>query len=53
MIPPAALRIMAPRAGAIVVEMTGSHAIYVSQTNAVAGLIKQAAQGAVAATARS
>jgi hypothetical protein len=33
--------------------VNGSHAIYVSQPNAVAALIKQAAQGASAATAAS
>jgi pimeloyl-ACP methyl ester carboxylesterase len=51
MIPPAAQRMMAQRAGATIVEAAGSHAIYVSQPNAVAALIKQAAQGAMAATA--
>lgn len=51
MIPPPAQRMMAQRAGATIVEAAGSHAIYVSQPNAVAALIKQAAQGAVAATA--
>jgi pimeloyl-ACP methyl ester carboxylesterase len=51
MIPPPAQRMMAQRAGSIVVEGVGSHAIYVSQPNAVAALIKQAAQGAAAATA--
>jgi pimeloyl-ACP methyl ester carboxylesterase len=51
MIPPAAQRMMAQRAGSTVVEAAGSHAIYVSQPNAVAALIKQAAQGAMAATA--
>jgi hypothetical protein len=37
--------------GIDVVEVAGSHAIYVSQPNAVAALIKQAAQGVAAATA--
>ena len=32
-----------PRAGSTVVEVAGSHAIYVSQPQAVADLIKQAA----------
>ena len=53
MIPPAAQRFMSERAGSTVVEVAGSHAIYVSQPNAVAALIKQAAQGATAATAAS
>ena len=43
MIPPPAQRIMAKRAGATVVEVKGSHAIYVSQPKAVAALIEQAA----------
>lgn len=53
MIPPPAQRFMSERAGSIVVEVAGSHAIYVSQPNAVAALIKQAARGAAAATAAS
>jgi pimeloyl-ACP methyl ester carboxylesterase len=53
MIPPPAQRFMSARAGSTVVEVAGSHAIYVSQPNAVAALIKQAAQGAIAATAAS
>jgi pimeloyl-ACP methyl ester carboxylesterase len=53
MIPPPAQRFMSERAGSKVVEVAGSHAIYVSQPNAVASLIKRAAQGAVAATAAS
>jgi pimeloyl-ACP methyl ester carboxylesterase len=44
MIPPAAQRFMAKRAGATVVEVAGSHAVYVSQPDAVAGLIAQAAK---------
>jgi len=51
MIPPPAQRFMSQRAGSTVVEVAGSHAIYVSQPNAVVALIKQAAQGAAAATA--
>jgi pimeloyl-ACP methyl ester carboxylesterase len=43
MIPPPAQRSMSARAGATVVEVAGSHAIYVSQPAAVAALIKQAA----------
>lgn len=46
MIPPPAQRVMAKRAGATVVEVAGSHAVYVSQPNAVAGLIAKAAKGA-------
>ncbi len=45
MIPPPAQRLMAKRAGATVVEVPGSHAIYVSQPDAVAKLIATAAQG--------
>jgi len=45
MIPPPAQRFMSKRAGSTVVEIAGSHAIYVSQPNAVATLIKDAAQG--------
>jgi pimeloyl-ACP methyl ester carboxylesterase len=44
MIPPPAQRTMAERIGATVSEVAGSHAIYVSQPAAVAGLITQAAQ---------
>ena len=44
MIPPAAQRSMAKRAGATVVEVAGSHAVYVSQPGAVAHLIEQAAK---------
>jgi pimeloyl-ACP methyl ester carboxylesterase len=44
MIPPAAQRFMSSRAGATVVEVSGSHAIYVSQPTAVAKLITQAAK---------
>jgi pimeloyl-ACP methyl ester carboxylesterase len=53
MIPPPAQRFMSARAGSTVVEVAGSHAIYVSRPDAVAALIKQAAQGIVAATAAS
>jgi len=44
MIPPPAQRIMSKRAGATVVETSGSHAIYVSTPDAVAGLIATAAR---------
>jgi pimeloyl-ACP methyl ester carboxylesterase len=43
MIPPAAQRTMAQRAGSDVVEVAGSHASYISHPDAVAGLIKRAA----------
>ena len=43
MIPPAAQRTMSERAGSTVVDADGSHAIYVSQPQAVADIIKQAA----------
>jgi pimeloyl-ACP methyl ester carboxylesterase len=43
MIPAPAQRSMSARASATVVEVAGSHAIYVSQPAAVAALIKQAA----------
>jgi len=46
MIPPDAQRFMSKRAGSTVVEVKGSHAIYVSQPQAVASLIERAAQGA-------
>jgi len=42
MIPPPAQRFMSKRAGSTVVEVAGSHAIYVSQPNAVAALIEKA-----------
>ncbi len=45
MIPPPAQRFMSQRTGSTVVEVAGSHAIYVSQPNAVAALIEQAVQG--------
>jgi pimeloyl-ACP methyl ester carboxylesterase len=43
MIPPDAQRAMSKRAGSKVVEVKGSHAIYVSQPQAVAALIEEAA----------
>lgn len=42
MIPPPAQRFMSERAGSTVVEVAGSHAIYVSQPKAVAALIEKA-----------
>jgi len=44
MIPPAAQRLMAKRAGATVVEAKASHAIYLSRPGLVAALIQQAAK---------
>jgi len=44
MIPPPAQRFMSKRAGSSVVEVKGSHAVYVSQPEAVADLIKKAAR---------
>ena len=43
MIPPPAQRAMSERAGATVVEVPGSHSVYVSQPEATADLIRQAA----------
>ena len=43
MIPPAAQRLMAKRAGSTVTEVPGSHAVYVSNPQAVADVIEQAA----------
>jgi pimeloyl-ACP methyl ester carboxylesterase len=44
MIPPPAQRSMSKRAGSSVVEMKGSHAVYVSQPRAVAELIQKAGE---------
>lgn len=44
MIPPDAQRAMSKRAGSTVIEVKGSHAIYVSQPEAVAALVEQAAR---------
>src|SRR6202521_5469320 len=52
MIPPAAQRLMSKRAGATVVEVKGSHAIYVSQPQAVASVIEKAAKGVRAMATR-
>ena len=46
MIPPPAQRFMSKRAGSTVVEVAGSHAIYVSQPMAVAALIAKAVKEA-------
>jgi pimeloyl-ACP methyl ester carboxylesterase len=45
MIPVPAQRMMAQRAGAKVTDQAGSHTVYVSHPEAVAAVIKQAAQG--------
>jgi len=45
MIPRDAQRAMSKRAGSTVVEVKGSHAVYVSQPKAVADLIMKAAKG--------
>jgi pimeloyl-ACP methyl ester carboxylesterase len=52
MIPPPAQRFMSERAGSTVVEVAGSHAVYVSQPNAVAKCIEMAAQGAMSGSTR-
>jgi len=52
MIPPDAQRSMSKRAGSTVVEVKASHAVYVSQPQAVAALIEQAAAGARLAAAK-
>ena len=49
MIPPDAQRAMSKRAGSTVVEVKGSHSVYVSQPQAVASLIEKAAKGAAGA----
>ena len=45
MIPPPAQHFMSKRAGSKVVEVKGSHAVYVSKPDAVAALIEEAAKG--------
>jgi pimeloyl-ACP methyl ester carboxylesterase len=45
MIPPPAQHFMSKRAGSTVVEVKGSHAVYVSKPQAVAALIEKAAHG--------
>jgi pimeloyl-ACP methyl ester carboxylesterase len=47
MIPPSAQRAMSKRAGATVVEVKGSHSVYVSQPQAVAAIIEKASKGAL------
>jgi hypothetical protein len=53
MIPPPAQRAMAERAGAAVTEVAASHAVYVSQPEAVVDLVKQAAAARFSVSARS
>ena len=49
MLPPEAQRLMSKRAGATVVEVKSSHAVYVSHPQAVAHIIEEAARGALVA----
>ena len=53
MIPPPAQRAMSERAGSTVVEAPGSHSIYISQPEAVAKLIAQAAREALVESAQA
>ena len=53
MIPPPAQRAMSERAGSTVVEVPGSHSIYVSQPRATSDLIKRAAKQARVAAAET
>jgi pimeloyl-ACP methyl ester carboxylesterase len=48
MIPPAAQRFMATRAGSTTVEVPGSHSVYISQPQAVASLAQRASLGSAA-----
>jgi pimeloyl-ACP methyl ester carboxylesterase len=50
-IPPPAQRLMSARAGSTVIEVPASHAVYVSQPDAVAALIEMAAEEIAAAPA--
>jgi pimeloyl-ACP methyl ester carboxylesterase len=52
MIPPPAQQFMSKRAGSTVVEVKGSHAVYVSQPSAVAAIIEKAALAATSASAQ-
>ena len=49
MLPPDAQRLMSKRAGATVVEVKSSHAVYLSHPQAVAHIIEEAATGALVA----
>ena len=53
MSPPPAQRAMSERAGSTVVEVAGSHSIYVSRPAAVAALIEQAASATTSAGAKT
>ena len=53
MIPPPAQHFMSERAGSTVVEVAGSHSVYVSQPAAVSSLIQEAAKGAKSAATSS
>jgi pimeloyl-ACP methyl ester carboxylesterase len=50
MIPPDAQRAMSKRAGSAVIEVKGSHAVYVSQPQAVASIIEKAAKSVALVT---
>ena len=50
MIPPDAQHAMSKRAGSTVAEVSGSHAVYVSQPRTVAAIIAEAANGVALAT---
>jgi len=50
MIPPDAQRAMSKRAGSTVIEVSGSHSVYVSQPKAVADLIAKASTSVALAT---
>lgn len=52
MIPPPAQRFMSQRAGSTVVEVSGSHSVYISHPESVAALIARAAIGTKAAGSR-
>jgi len=52
MIPPPAQQLMSKRAGSTVVEVKGSHAVYVSQPQAVAAFIEKAALASAGTHAR-
>src|SRR5260370_12789487 len=49
MLPPDAQRLMSKRAGATVVEVKSSHAVYLSHPQAVAHIVEEAARGALVA----
>jgi hypothetical protein len=53
MIPPPAQQFMSERAGSTVKKVGGSHAIYVSNPQAVANIIKEAATGSAKTKAQT